>query len=38
LAAAVLLSIPIAVTLAIIQRFYCCGLTEGGIKGQATCP
>jgi multiple sugar transport system permease protein len=33
MAAAVLLSIPIAVPFAIIQRFYRSGLTEGGIKG-----
>jgi len=29
----VLLSIPIAVPFAIIQRFYRSGMTEGGIKG-----
>lgn len=33
MAAAVLLSIPIAVPFAIIQRFYRSGMTEGGIKG-----
>jgi len=33
MSAAVLLSIPIAVPFAIIQRFYRSGLTEGGIKG-----
>jgi multiple sugar transport system permease protein len=33
MAAAVLLSIPIAVPFAVIQRFYRSGLTEGGIKG-----
>ena len=33
MAAAVLLSIPIAVPFAIIQRFYRGGMTEGGIKG-----
>ena len=33
MAAAVLLSIPIAVPFAIIQRIYRSGLTEGGIKG-----
>jgi ABC-type glycerol-3-phosphate transport system permease component len=33
MAAAVLLSIPIAVPFAIIQRFYRSGITEGGIKG-----
>lgn len=33
MAAAVLLSIPIAVPFAFIQRFYRSGMTEGGIKG-----
>jgi ABC-type glycerol-3-phosphate transport system permease component len=33
MAAAVLLSIPIAVPFAIIQRFYRSGMTEGGLKG-----
>lgn len=33
MAAAVLLSIPIAVPFAIIQRLYRSGMTEGGIKG-----
>jgi len=33
MAAAVLLSIPIAVPFAVIQRFYRSGMTEGGIKG-----
>jgi ABC-type glycerol-3-phosphate transport system permease component len=33
MAAAVLLSIPIAVPFAIIQRIYRSGLTEGGLKG-----
>ena len=33
MAAAVLLSIPIAVAFAFIQRFYRSGMTEGGIKG-----
>lgn len=33
MAAAVLLSIPIAVPFALIQRLYRSGLTEGGIKG-----
>ena len=33
MAAAVLLSIPIAVPFAIIQRFYRSGMTDGGLKG-----
>lgn len=33
MAAAVLLSIPIAIPFAVIQRFYKSGMTEGGIKG-----
>lgn len=33
MAAAVLLSIPIAVPFAFIQRFYRSGMTEGGVKG-----
>ena len=33
MAAAVLLSIPIAVPFAFIQRYYRAGMTEGGLKG-----
>jgi ABC-type maltose transport system permease subunit len=33
MAAAVLLSLPVAIPFAIIQRYYREGRTEGGVKG-----